>query len=359
MYGCSCSDQIPAVVLLDQPRKEIDIDLLRNYSRNSSFIRSERLQNSSERDKVKPFLKDYANFKPSLTEKVKEVLSKLPKFETTDKTDQTSPKLKGPIQSKNKTVYVGNLNERGNREGYGILYFPDGGLYEGYFRNDKMSGKGRMINAEGDYYEGEFLNDKANNIGSYVSADGVVYNGGWKEDLQHGYGEEVYLDGSMYSGNFEYGKKNGKGKFSWIDGSYYEGQFSGNNIEGKGTYQFMDNRVYKGEWKDNKMDGIGVFLWEDNKKYIGEYKNDKKDGFGIFIWPDGRRYEGGWHNGKQHGYGSMMIEGEKKYGEWRFGNRIRWLDENSEHIELINKVRASALRILSNENLDYININSK
>ena len=121
----------------------------------------------------------------------------------------------------------------------------------------------------------------------------------------------------------------------------------------------MDNRVYKGEWKDNKMDGIGVFLWEDNKKYIGEYKNDKKDGFGIFIWPDGRRYEGGWHNGKQHGYGSMMIEGEKKYGEWRFGNRIRWLDENSEHIELINKVRASALRILSNENLDYININSK
>jgi hypothetical protein len=35
------------------------------------------------------------------------------------------------------------------------MLFADGSYYEGYFENDKMRGKGRMIYFDGDIYEGE------------------------------------------------------------------------------------------------------------------------------------------------------------------------------------------------------------
>lgn len=256
-YGCTCSDQIQTTIFPD--RKELNIDLTSNHT-ETFFKRQKSRESSKNIDRVKPFLKDYANFKPSLTEQVKEVLSKLTKFERTSYTDKRILEMRSPVQLDNKTVYVGHVNSENQKESYGILYFPDGGIYEGYFKNDKMFGKGRLINAEGDYYEGDFENDKANNEGLYVSADGVIYNGSWLEDLQHGFGEEVYLDGRKYEGNFDNGKKKGKGRFSWTDGSFYEGQFNGNVIDGKGSYQFKDNRVYKGDWKDNKMHGLGVFI---------------------------------------------------------------------------------------------------
>jgi hypothetical protein len=46
-------------------------------------------------------------------------------------------------------------------------------LYEGYWKNNKFSGRGRLIKANGDVYDGE-----------------------WKDDEQHGRGKETYLDGS-------------------------------------------------------------------------------------------------------------------------------------------------------------------
>jgi hypothetical protein len=63
------------------------------------------------------------------------------------------------------------------------------------------------------------------------------------------------------------------------------------------------------------------------------YKEDKKSGYGIFYWPDGRKYEGSWFNGKQSGYGIMIINGLKRYGEWKIGKKIRWINENSQDFE--------------------------
>jgi hypothetical protein len=350
-YGCTCSDNNSALVQ-DKSNRETEIILSRNRTLQSEPLIKTSRTNSNNLDRVNSFLKEFPMFKPSLTDQVKEVLNRLPSFER-PYIDDPSLSIKGPIQYENKTVYVGYFNTKEEKEGYGILYFPDGGLYEGYFRNDKMNGKGRLINADGDYYEGDFENEKASKIGTYVSSEGVIYKGSWNEDKQHGYGEEVYLDGSKYEGNFDNGEKKGKGKFSWKDGSYYEGQFNKNVIDGKGTYHFKDNRVYKGEWKDNKMHGLGIFIWPDNKRYIGEYRNDKKEGFGIFIWPDGRRYEGGWHNGKQHGFGCMMINGIRKFGQWNYGNKIRWLDENNESdVEIINRIKYNTEKTLVKENIE-------
>ena len=274
---------------------------------------------------------------PQLNSRVQEILNNIGPFmiEDKEKTILNSHKLfsKGYVLMENNVIYKGYWSLKGDREGYGELFYTDGSKFEGFFQNDIMNGRGRIVNIQGDYYEGELKNDKANGVGKYISAERVTYIGYWENDKQHGKGEEIYPDGSRFEGQFINGDKNGKGKFIWQDGSVYEGNFNKNAIHGKGMYRWKDGRMFKGDWVNNKMEGFGIFIWPDKKKYIGMYKEDKKSGYGIFYWPDGRKYEGSWFNGKQNGFGIMTINGLKRYGEWKIGKKIRWINENSEDFE--------------------------
>lgn len=236
---------------------------------------------------------------------------------------------KCPFELDNGAIYVGQWNAKAIRHGRGVQFWPDGSKYEGYWRNDKANGKGRLIHADGDVYEGNWIDDKAHGYGVYTHTDGAKYVGYWEEDKQHGKGVETWPDGGKYEGDYEGGKKHGKGKFHWADGSMYEGEFFLNNIQGKGIYSWSDGRKFDGDWKKNKMDGQGVFTWADGRKYVGEYLEDKKHGKGEFIWPDGRKYVGDWKNGKQDGLGTYYSSiGVKQEGEWKDGRRIRWITKD-------------------------------
>jgi hypothetical protein len=271
---------------------------------------------------------------PKLHVKVQDIINNIGPFMIEEKelSLANSSRLvkKGPILMENNVIYKGTWSYKADREGFGELFYTDGSKFEGFFQNDTMHGRGRIVNIQGDYYEGELENDKANGFGKYISADGVSYIGYWENDKQQGRGEEIYPDGSRFEGQFVNGDKQGRGKFMWQDGSNYEGNFTKNVIQGKGKYRWKDGRIFKGDWVNNKMEGFGVFIWPDGKKYIGMYKDDKKSGDGVFFWPDGRKYEGSWFKGKQNGYGIMTINGLKRFGEWKFGKKIRWINENSE-----------------------------
>lgn len=97
------------------------------------------------------------------------------------------------------------------RDGRGFQIWPDGSLYEGYWRNNKANGRGRLIHADGDVYEGEWKDDKADGLGVYSHADGARYEGNWLEDKQHGKGVERWPDGAVYDGNYHEGQKHGEG----------------------------------------------------------------------------------------------------------------------------------------------------
>ena len=90
------------------------------------------------------------------------------------------------------------------------------------------------------------------------------------------------------------------------------------------------------------MDRIGIFIRPDKKKYVGQYKYDKKSGYGVFVWPDGKKYEGSWHNGKQHGNGVMLANGEKKIGEWKNGQKMRWIDDCASSEKIMKNLNESA-----------------
>jgi hypothetical protein len=52
------------------------------------------------------------------------------------------------------SMYLGYFNKLWQMEGYGVLILTDGSKYQGFFKNNKMNGRGRLINFNGDYYEG-------------------------------------------------------------------------------------------------------------------------------------------------------------------------------------------------------------
>lgn len=68
------------------------------------------------------------------------------------------------------------------RDGRGIQVWQDGSRYEGYWKNNKANGFGRLIHADGDVYEGEWRDDKAHGKGIYTHVDGSRYEGDWIDD---------------------------------------------------------------------------------------------------------------------------------------------------------------------------------
>ena len=67
------------------------------------------------------------------------------------------------------------LVNSGIRQGQGIQIWPDGSMYEGWWRDNKANGKGRLIHADGDIYDGYWKDDKAHGFGIYSHLDGARY----------------------------------------------------------------------------------------------------------------------------------------------------------------------------------------
>jgi len=62
----------------------------------------------------------------------------------------------------NKTQYEGDVLKDSAEmvmHGRGKLTWPDGSVYDGWFKNGHQHGAGRLIHANGDYYEGEWKKD--------------------------------------------------------------------------------------------------------------------------------------------------------------------------------------------------------
>jgi hypothetical protein len=59
------------------------------------------------------------------------------------------------------------------KKDFGHQYWPDGSLYEGFWKADRANGRGRLIHSDGDVYEGDWVDDKAEGHGVYSHMDGA------------------------------------------------------------------------------------------------------------------------------------------------------------------------------------------
>ena len=81
----------------------------------------------------------------------------------------------------NRSKYEGQwIKGTNTRQGKGKLTWPDGSIYEGWFKGDRANGTGRLIHVDGSVYEGEWKNDATHGRGVYTHLDGTKYDGDWK-----------------------------------------------------------------------------------------------------------------------------------------------------------------------------------
>ena len=258
---------------------------------------------------------------------------------------------------KDDSYYLGFANKKNNKVLFGTYYFNDGSIYKGFFENDKINGRGRLIQINKYIYEGDFEDGLFNGFGKSYTLDNSRYEGNWKNDLQEGFGIEHYPDGSCYSGMFQRGKKHGKGKFLFKNGDIYEGDFNNEEMTGWGLYKRKDGKIYNGMVKNHLIEGIGIFIWNDNKRYIGEYHNELKDGFGIFYTNDGRNYAGFWKEGKQDGPGVVTnIYGQKYYVRFNMGEKITGKFFSMEEKDEIDKMILEGEKKINKDKLNKIAI---
>ena len=106
---------------------------------------------------IEKFVVDYSN------PEVSALLKKLGPYDYgTPENDGIKREKRPMILLENKTKYEGEWNKKTNeRDGMGVLIWPDGSIYEGFWSNNKANGKGRLIHADRDVYIGDWLDDKA------------------------------------------------------------------------------------------------------------------------------------------------------------------------------------------------------
>lgn len=63
--------------------------------------------------------------------------------------------------------YAGYVDEEGNKQGFGMLIFKDGSIYEGGVKDGKMNGQGRLIKEDGAQFEGEWAQGRINGHGRF------------------------------------------------------------------------------------------------------------------------------------------------------------------------------------------------
>lgn len=213
----------------------------------------------------------------------------------------------GPYFDKtNNTIYEGQFN-KGVKEGLGHMKLLNiNAYYEGYFKDDKFNGKGRIILDNNKVLIGNFEDNKLNGEGTYEDLENnIKYTGSFRNSKKDGIGKEVYNknETEYYEGEFKNDLKEGHGKFVWSDNKIYQGDFKSNNIEGKGILTLSNNEKYEGEFKESAAYGAGKYYYSDGTIYEGLFKNNKKHGKGKLIFNDGDyiigQFEEGFLNKKE------------------------------------------------------------
>jgi hypothetical protein len=106
--------------------------------------------------------------------------------------------------------YVGDLNSRGERNGYGTFVADNGNEYEGEWKNDKREGHGKAKYNTGDVYIGNWVNCKRHGLGTMYIENGDVYEGNWQNGFKDGPGTYRWRDGeldiSRYSSDYRVGE---------------------------------------------------------------------------------------------------------------------------------------------------------
>jgi hypothetical protein len=185
--------------------------------------------------------------------------------------------------------------------------------YMGYFRNNLFHGYGILIREDGLIYQGEFRDGKVSGFGIEIINE-KVYQGFFMDGKYHGYGELVINGTTKYKGCFNMGVRDNIGWSQNDDGTKYIGNYTNGKVNEFGSFLWKEGHIYYGQWKSEKMDGKGKFKWNNGDLFIGYYNKDIKNGDGEYYFAEKNSIlKGTWQMGKKHGKFHMYKDGEKYF----------------------------------------------
>jgi len=155
--------------------------------------------------------------------------------------------------------FAGDFNTEKQKHGNGMYTWmePDEesgepkkvASYEGKYADGKKNGLGKMTFPNGDVYFGEWKDNKMDGEGTYTySKTKDVYSGSWLAGIKSG------------TGCYEYGEDKSKLSGTWDKGAFASGEWI---LEGAG--------VYKGGFSGGKPLGPGSFSFVSGVTQTGEY----------------------------------------------------------------------------------------
>jgi len=107
----------------------------------------------------------------------------------------------------NGATYVGQLDNVKN--GWGVMTWTDGNIYQGEWKDDKREGNGILIWANGSKYDGEWRSSKIEGKGIHTLPNGDTLTGDWKNGKAHGHCHMFLKSiGFEYEGEWSNGEPN-------------------------------------------------------------------------------------------------------------------------------------------------------
>ena len=117
-------------------------------------------------------------------------------------------------------------------------------------------------------------------------------------------------------------------------------------------YQIINIILVNGKIK-KKKDLVNLSI--KKKKFTGFYCNDKRNGLGILVWKNGQKAQiGFWKEGKQFGLGKFMNKKKVYFGIWQMNKKVKWLKNEKEWIEYIERNKMDKYKKIFGFDLDNI-----
>lgn len=208
--------------------------------------------------------------------------------------------------------------------GHGVMVWPNGERYEGWFVNNMRDGYGIMRYENGDTYIGDWSENLRYGHGVYNyfnHSSKTKYVGEWKNNNIEGYGSLHLQQGEFQTGYWN------KNQFKAINET--DACINGDCENGWGSYIFADKSLYVGEFSDGKRHGQGTQVYRMGTKYKGTYVEGEREGFGTYYYINGNKYEGEWKR-QQKVEGKMFSNGSVEYyGFWENNILVKKVESNN------------------------------
>ncbi|XP_035922066.2 MORN repeat-containing protein 2 [Halichoerus grypus] len=122
-----------------------------------------------------------------------------------------------------------------------------------------------FIFPNGDKYDGDCTRTSSgiferNGIGIHTTPNGIVYTGSWKDDKMNGFGRLEHFSGAVYEGHFKDNMFHGLGTYTFPNGAKYTGNFNENRMEGEGQYTDTQGLEWCGTFHFTAAPGLRLKL---------------------------------------------------------------------------------------------------